>query len=167
VTPLDFTESSALFDAYGSELIVNWIDGEFECVSASILDTGPGTYPSIAGIHKGTITPNRTISVSTLYTYPCPGTGGHTEYVRIYGNGLDRSASWGGYNGGDWQNITFSMNFTLGAGKTYNYEIRTGSYPQMHHTDELELPSGRITCTEFVDVNGKRHEKWIPAIRLS
>jgi hypothetical protein len=25
---------------------------------------------------------------------------------------------------------------------------------------------GAITCTEFVDVNGKRHEGWIPAIRL-
>ena len=47
-------------------------------------DTGTGTYPSIMGTHNGTITPNQTISVSKMYTYPCTGTGGHSEYVAFY-----------------------------------------------------------------------------------
>ena len=47
-------------------------------------DTGPGTYPSIMGTHNGTITPNQTINVSKMYTYPCTGTGGHSEYVVFY-----------------------------------------------------------------------------------
>ena len=47
-------------------------------------DTGKGAYPSIMGIHEGAITPNQTITVSTLYTYPCAGTGGHTEYAKIW-----------------------------------------------------------------------------------
>jgi hypothetical protein len=124
-------------------------------------------YPSISGIHTGTITPSRTITVNTLYTYPCAGTGGHTEYARIYGNGLDRSASWVGYHG-DWHNISFTAPFILEAGKTYYYEIRTGSYLQIHHTDELEAVggAGTITCTNFTDVNGKEYTDWIPAIRL-
>jgi hypothetical protein len=49
-----------------------------------VFDTGKGSYPSISGTHNGTITLNQTISVSTLYSYPCPGTGGHTEYAKIY-----------------------------------------------------------------------------------
>lgn len=52
-------------------------------------DTGPGTYPSIMGIHEGAITPNQTITVSTLYTYPCAGTGGHTEYAKIWNKTWD------------------------------------------------------------------------------
>ena len=39
---------------------------------------------SISGTHNGTIKPNVIIKVSKLYTYPCSGTGGHTEYVKIY-----------------------------------------------------------------------------------
>jgi hypothetical protein len=46
-------------------------------------DTGTGTYPSISGTHNGTITPKQTITVNLLYTYPCTGTGGHTEYAKI------------------------------------------------------------------------------------
>lgn len=132
-----------------------------------IFDTESGAYPSIAGVHTGTITPNRDINVSKLYTYPCPGTGGHTEYVHIYGNEIDKSASWSGYNG-DWQNLPFGKPFVLKAGNTYNYEIKTGSYPQIHHTDELEVASGAgtITCTNFTDVNGKNYTNWIPAIKL-
>jgi len=57
-----------------------------------------------------------------LYTYPCPGTGGHTEYAV--------EASWNGYTG-DWHNLTFNNSFTLYANETYNYTIRTGSYPQI------------------------------------
>jgi hypothetical protein len=138
---------------------------------ADIFDTEApdNPYPSVSGIHKGTITLQGTLEVLKLYTYPCLGTGGHTEYVRIYGNGLDRSASWSGYNSGDWHNLTFDETFALEAGETYNYEIRTGSYPQIHHTDELEVAggAGTITCTNFTDVNSKNYTNGIPAIRLS
>jgi len=44
-------------------------------------DTGTGTYPSISGTYNGTFTPTQTITVSKLYTYPCAGTGGHSEHV--------------------------------------------------------------------------------------
>jgi len=67
-------------------------------------DTGSGTYPSISGTHKGTITPNQTIIAAKLYTYPCVGTGGHTEYAAFYNtNGtLIAEAHWNGYQS-DWQ----------------------------------------------------------------
>ena len=128
-------------------------------------DTGSGTYPSIFGTHNGTIMPNQTINVSKMYTYSCTGTGGHTEYVRIYGNGIDKNASWAGYSG-DWHNLTFSASFTLEAGKTYNYTIITGSYPLIHHTPALPTTNGWINCTEFTDANDKEYTNWIPAIRL-
>ncbi|MBK5190886.1 MAG: hypothetical protein JJE19_05265, partial [Methanosarcinales archaeon] len=136
-------------------------------VSGAAFDTGNGTYPSIAGNHTGTITLNHTITVSTLYTYPCPGTGGHTEYAAIsYSNGTEiAEAHWNGYIG-DWHNISFNETFTLIENETYNYTMKTGSYPQIHHTDELEVASGTITCEEFVDANGKKYTNWIPAIRL-
>ncbi|MCD6456119.1 MAG: hypothetical protein J7K81_04955, partial [Methanophagales archaeon] len=73
---------------------------EFE-ISFPIFDTGPGTYPSIFGTHNGTITPNQTMNVSKLYTYPCPRTGGHTEYARIWNSTLDEITRWAGYKG-DW-----------------------------------------------------------------
>ncbi|HID20700.1 MAG TPA: hypothetical protein EYP28_07205, partial [Methanophagales archaeon] len=101
----------------------------------AIFDTGApaNPYPSISGMHNGTIKPNETITASKLYTYPCPGTGGHTEYARIWNNtGLDVTARWGGYEG-DWQNITFNETFVLYKNKTYYYTIRTGSYPQEIH----------------------------------
>ncbi|MHC1567644.1 MAG: hypothetical protein ACXQTD_08070, partial [Candidatus Syntropharchaeia archaeon] len=64
-------------------------------------------------------------------------------------------------------NIVFSESFTLKAGKTYNYIIQTGSYPQIHHGHELELEGiGKISCTKFVDANGREHNDWIPAIKL-
>lgn len=75
------------------------------------------------------------------------------------------TARWEGYIG-DWHNISFDNSFTLKEGETYNYTIRTGSYPQIHHTDNLSTPTGFITCSEFVDVNGKKYNNWIPAIRL-
>ena len=131
-----------------------------------IFDTGSGTSPSISGIHKGTIKPNVTIEVSTLYTYPCPGTGGHTEYVQIWNNtGWNATATWEGYVGG-WHTIVFNSPFTLIANETYNYTIRTGSYPQIHHEFSLATANGRINCTEFIDVNGNVHYDWIPAIKL-
>jgi hypothetical protein len=129
--------------------------------------TGEGTYPSISGTHNGTITPFRTINVSTLYTYPCSGTGGHTEYVKIWNSttGWNVTAHWNGYIG-DWHNLTFNNSFTLYANETYNYTISTGSYPQIIHESSWKAIGGIITCEEFVDLNGKRHEGWIPAIKL-
>ncbi|MBE0516392.1 MAG: hypothetical protein IBX41_03220 [Methanophagales archaeon] len=134
----------------------------------SVFDTGSPEkpYPSISGIHSGTITPNHTITVSKLSTYPCSGTGGHIEYIKL-GNttGWNVTAMWDGY-AGDWHTITFGEPFTLYAGSTYNYTIITGSYPQIHHTDALLTANGWINCTSFVDANGKRYCNWIPAITL-
>jgi subtilisin family serine protease len=123
-------------------------------------------YPSIPGIHTGTITPQETIMVSKLSTYPCPGTGGHTAYARIWRkDSFNVTASWKGYQG-DWQTISFEQVFLLEAGKTYNYTIETASYPQIHHNATLTTPAGTITCTSFTDHNGRVHPDWIPAIRL-
>jgi len=135
-------------------------------------DTGSGTYPSISGTHKGTITPNQTITVNKLYTYPCEGTGGHTESVELYENGtLIANGTWEGY-AGDWHNIT--LHNVTGApyvmllkGYRYNYTIVTGSYPQIIHRKEFNATGGEITCTEFVDANGRVYYDWIPAIKLS
>ncbi|RJS73907.1 PKD domain-containing protein, partial [Methanophagales archaeon] len=74
-----------------------------------IFDTGKpdNSYPSIFGTHNGTIKLNQTITVKKLYTYPCPGTGGHTEYARIWNSSLDINATWNGYVD-DWHNISFN-----------------------------------------------------------
>jgi parallel beta-helix repeat protein len=137
-------------------------------LSTMIFDTGSSAdpYPSVSGIHNGTITPSCNISVNRLYTYPCPGTGGHTEYVKIWNStGWNATATWNGYVG-DWHNITFNASFVLYKGETYNYTIKTGSYPQINHNRTLQTANGWINCTEFVDANGKRYYDWIPAIRL-
>ena len=134
----------------------------------AIFDTGSpeNPYPSIFGIHNVTIKPNVTIEVCWLYTYPCAGTGGHTEYARIWKkSGLDVNVSWNRYVD-DWHNISFSETFTLFANETYNYTIRTGSYPQIHHTGALLTASGWINCTEFTDANGKEYKDGIPAIKF-
>ncbi len=132
-----------------------------------VFDTGTGTYPSIAGTHTGTITTNVTINVSKLYTYPCAGTGGHTEHVIIANNTgfILAEADWDGYHV-DSHTITFDSSFTLVANETYSYTIRTGSYPQIIHADSKTVAGGTITCTSFVDTNGNEYEAWIPAIRL-
>jgi parallel beta-helix repeat protein len=131
-----------------------------------IFDTGEGDYPSISGTHNGTIKLNQTITVSKLYTYPCPGTGGHIKYAKIWNSSWSGAeARWNGYVD-DWHNCSFDNNFTLVAGETCNYTIITGSYPQVHHTAELLTAKGWITCSEFIDINGKRHVGWIPAILL-
>jgi len=135
---------------------------------STTFDTGSGTYPSIMGTHNGTIKPYHTVNVSRMYTYPCPGTGGHTEYVRIWNESESETLAeenWKGYKG-DWHNITFSEPFILLADGTYNYTIRTGSYPQIHHNRTLTVPDGEINCSEFIDANGERYDDWIPAIRL-
>jgi hypothetical protein len=140
-------------------------DGTITKRSVTDFDTGPGTYPGIAGTHSGTITPSQTISVSQLYTYPCAGTGGHSEYIKIWNSTWNISTSWNGY-ARDYHNIYFAEPFTLEANRTYNYTIKTGSCPQIHHCETLAVSGGVITCTEFVDTNGKIYEDWIPAIRL-
>ncbi|MBN1762221.1 MAG: thrombospondin type 3 repeat-containing protein [Methanomicrobia archaeon] len=137
-----------------------------EEVSSIGFDTEGGSYPSIAGTHNGTIIPNTDMTVSKLYTYPSPGTGGHTEYVKIW-NGTETlvETEWNGYQG-DWQNITFDGPVVLEANETYYYTIATGSYPQIIHSPESDAPGGTINCTEFIDLNGRRYTDWIPAIRL-
>lgn len=94
-------------------------DCQFEEMKA--FNTGKGTYPSISGTHNGTITPNQTITVSKLYTYPCLGTSGHIEYVDIY-NESDTLAEghWNGYVG-DYHNITLTPSITLFKDYEYNY----------------------------------------------
>jgi len=133
----------------------------------AIFDTGSSRnpYPSIMGVHKGTIKPNHTVIATKLYTYACEGTGGHTEYARIWNETWEATATWEGY-AGDWHNISFDKTVVLLAGETYFYEIRTGSYPQIHHTDALLTANGWINCTEFTDANGKVYHDWIPAIKL-
>ena len=140
----------------------------------SIFDTGASEnpYPSIMGTHNGTITPSYNITVSTLYTYACVGTGGHTEFIEIYETGIPiANGTWNGYKG-DWHNITIH-NLTGGApyvtllkDHKYNYTIRTGSYPQIIHESPFNATGGTITCTEFTDANGKVYKDWIPAIKL-
>ena len=134
-------------------------------VSGAIFDTDRGTYPSIFGTHIGTITPNRDIIVHKLHTYSCEGTGGHTEYVWIHGNGVNESASWNGYIG-DYQNIDFNNSFILKEGKRYNYVIKTGSYPQIIHEHSKNVTGGEIICTKFTNANGEISDDWVPAIRF-
>ena len=149
------------------EIPAEWIDAEIRIgvEEEPAFDTGPGTYPSIFGTHEGTIEVYDDIAVEKLYTYPCEGTGGHTEYVRIWGNGIDESASWSGYTG-DWYNISFSEPFVLYVGEPYSYIIETGSYPQIIHEHEFYATGGTITCDTFMDANGREYNNWIPAIKL-
>lgn len=129
-------------------------------------DTPLNPYPSIFGTHNGTIKLNATIEVSKIYTYSCVGTGGHTQYAKLCND------SWGietlPWNGdkGDWHNLSFSESFKLYANIEYNYTIKTGSYPQIHHNTSLLTTNGWINCTSFVDANGKVYYDWIPAIKL-
>jgi Tol biopolymer transport system component len=138
----------------------------FYTAYSDIFDTGESSdpYPSIMGVFNGTLTPLNDTIVHTLYTYPCTGTGGHSESVRIWGDGIDVNATWSGYSG-DWQTITFDE-VTLEAGETYNITIDLGSYPQILHESSFNATGGTITCTIFVDVNGKIYYDWIPAIRI-
>jgi hypothetical protein len=152
---------------------VEWEDGK-NCVeevfgyqATSEFDTGTGTYPGISGTHNGTLIPDEDIEVNRLYTYSCAGTGGHTEYVRIWNESenVDGKGNWSGYPG-DYHNVTISPALTLLKDHTYNYTITTGSYPQIVHVKSKPVTGGNITCTKFTDANGKRYTNWIPAIRL-
>ena len=139
----------------------------------SVFDTGAGTYPSIMGTHKGEIKPSANINVSTLYTYACAGTGGHTESIDLYDENdtLIANGSWNGYIG-DYHNITIhnltgeAPYVTLLKNHEYRYVIKTGSYPQIIHAKSKDVTGGTITCTEFVDANGKSYNNWMPAIKL-
>jgi hypothetical protein len=129
-------------------------------------DTGPGSYPSISGTHNGTITIFQPITVSKLYTYPCAGTGGHAAYMRIFNDTWSvETVQWPGYES-DGQYLPFDHSFSLHCGETYKYTIVTGSYPQVIHGREYNATGGRITCSEFRDVNGRTDTECIPAIRL-
>jgi hypothetical protein len=88
--------------------------------------------------HTGIIEPSGTITgLQKLYTYPCPGTGGYSEYVKIESDSWNITANWTGYQG-DWHSITFDDPFTLKADERYNYMIITGSYPQIIHAKEFQ-----------------------------
>jgi len=134
-----------------------------------LFDTGAdgASYPSIPGEHKGNFTPRKDIKIEKVYTCSCPGTGGHSEFIEFfYPNGTSLgNASWNGYKG-DWHNITFDEPIELEGNQTYNYILKTGSYPQIIHSDRVETPDGIITCHEFIDVNGRKHKNWIPAIKF-
>jgi len=155
-------------DINGNPVPITVNNGSVTVGKVGYFDTGAPSnpYPSIAGTHNGTITPNRTITVNKLYTYPCPGTGGHTEYARIWNKTWNATATWNGY-ASDWHNISFNNPVVLLSNETYNYTIRTGSYPQIHHNKTLTVPDGEITCTKFIDANGRVYYDWIPAIKLS
>jgi hypothetical protein len=175
VTSASYTNTSAVVDIWNVSAVVTNVNGTdmqtwWWTVSAAgtgTFDTGGGTYPSIRGTHKGNFTPNCDIAVNKMYTYPCSGTGGHSEYVAFYeGEVLVAEGTWSGYLGGDYHNIDFGTTFALQAGVVYNYEIVTGSYPQMIHNQTYWNADGTITCTEFIDANGKVYTNRIPAIRL-
>ena len=166
------TTYKVVYFAFGFEAINNSADRNtvmgrvIRWLSSWNFDTGTGTYPSIFGTHNGTITPSHDVLADKMYTYPCSGTGGHSEYVRMWGNEIDVNASWNGYTG-DWHNITFSKPFILEGNHTYNYSIRTGSYPQIiHKQNHTTLDGSLITCKKYIDTNGKEYDDWIPAVRL-
>ena len=137
--------------------------------TSEVFDTGPSPfpYPSIMGVHNGTILPSTNILVDKIYTYPCRGTGGHIEHIKIWIDNTfwNVTATWEGYVG-DWHNISFNELFMLEANIAYNYTIKTGSYPQIIHAPEYNATGGKITCSEFIDANGKKYNNWIPAIKL-
>ena len=143
-------------------LVVTYGEGFFDTGSPA------NPYPSIFGTHNGTITVDQNITVNKMYTYPCSGTGGHTEFVKIWNEttGDCAEAHWDDYTG-DYHNISFNKTLILKKGVIYNYTIRAGSYPQIIHAREFNATGGKITCSEFTDANGKRYTDWIPAIRLS
>ena len=64
----DYGEGTAIEYSYDNagNLLERKITGE----RPVFFDTGPGTYPIISGTHNGIITPNVTIEVCKLYTYP-------------------------------------------------------------------------------------------------
>jgi len=146
-------------------------EGIYGLTSSGVFDTGsPGNpYPSIFGVHYGNITPSHNVYVTKMYTYPCAGTGGHSEEVAFYNSTTGAqiaNGTWKGYAVGDYHYIEFEDAFVLHEGTTYNFVIHTGSYPQIHHKNVLEVGDGTMTCTNFTDANGIVHYEWIPAIKI-
>ena len=135
----------------------------------NVFDTGPSAqpYPSIMGVHTGNFTPECNITVHQIYTYPCAGTGGHSERVIFRNETGDTKidVNWTGYQG-DYHNITVPDDVMLLKNHVYNYTITTGSYPQIIHNETSENDYGIMNCTRFVDANGREYDNWIPAIRL-
>jgi hypothetical protein len=165
-TPLTITVRD-LTDYYNYTQIPHTpANGRFT-IESPIFDTSGGTYPSISGVHRGTFTPKRTLTVRQMYTYPCEGTGGHSEYIAFYDENSEEiaNAHWNGYNE-EHHTIRFDTQFTLHPGVVYSYEIRTGSYPQIIHRSDYENDYGILTCTRFTDANGRAYNDWIPAITL-
>lgn len=166
-----YTFCGILKDMDNNEYVIS---GDVEIsIKPGQFDTGSpaNPYPSIFGMHTGTITPSQTITVQKLYTYPCPGTSGHAETIELYENGtLIANGTWNGYKG-DWHNVSLNSvagtpYVTLLKDHVYSYTIRTGSYPGIIHETSFNATGGTITCTDFTDANGKRYADWIPAIRL-
>jgi hypothetical protein len=163
-------DNNTVSDTDGEPIENSYTNGTFTCaVSLQIFDTNApdNPYPSISGTHNGTITPNKNISVNYLYTYPCIGTGGHTEFAKIWNEteGVCAIANWSGYLD-DYHTISFNRTLPLQEGVVYNYTIRTGSYPQIMHKQIANVTGGTITCDEFNDANGRVYYDWIPAIKL-
>ena len=172
VTGSEYTNTSAAVGTWNVSAIASNLNGSdmrkwdwIVTLPPAPFDTGPGDYPSIMGEHRGNITPAHNVTVNRMYTYPCAGTGGHSEYVELYNETFYINATWNGYQG-DYHNITFPQQFTLLANHTYNYTIVTGSYPQIHHTSAIPTANGWINCTSFTDANGHLYNNQIPAIRL-
>ena len=84
-SPLDLL-NVIVGDINGNPVPIAVNNGSVTVDEVGYFDTGAPSnpYPLIAGTHYGTITPNQTITVNRLCTYPCEGTGGHTEYARIW-----------------------------------------------------------------------------------
>jgi hypothetical protein len=150
-----------------------WYQAIYEWFQETAFDTGApaNPYPSVSGTFNGTIRPSFNLTVSTLYTYPSPGTGGHTESMELYDSTtLIANGTWNGYEG-DWHtltlhNLTGESNVTLLKDWEYRCLIRTGSYPQIIHAPSEEVNGGTITCLSFEDANRIVHPDWIPALRL-
>ncbi len=151
----------------GEELPFITVDGRIRVIPTSFVTTlSSCSYPSIPGVHEGTITPSVTITnISRLFTYSCPGTCGHSEEITLWNDTWnitarrDKSES-------DWHVIEFPHSFSLIANHTYHYSIRTGSYPLIIHRHTFTNSYGTINCTSFRDVNGNVYDDWIPAIKL-
>jgi hypothetical protein len=158
--PVTYTVKAMDGYGYTAARIVNIIAGA--TAHTSLYSDVVGSYLGISGTQAETIT------IQKMYTYPCAGTGGHSEYVAFYAqNGTKLGeGSWNGYQDEDYPYITFDNPFTLEIGKTYDYTIKTGSYPQIIHGRSHTTDNGTITCTEFTDANGNKYNDYIPAIRL-
>ena len=177
-----YNESEGMWNILKTDVSTedNIASTEFSCLNEGIyglsgfswiFDSGApeNPYPSIFGVHHGNIIPSHDVYVTKMYTYACTGTGGHSEEVAFYNSTTGKeiaNGTWKGYTIADYHYIEFEESFILHKGTTYNFVIRTGSYPKIHHKSVLEVSDGIITCTNFTDTNGKKYEDWIPAIRL-